>query len=672
MPRLLVGLAVALLTAAPAAAADPPAKKGPDDEIKKLINELTKVEEPDLGYSPSVSGTAFLPLSRSELGTVLFGERPHVRSEALRQLVKHGAAAVPHLLEHLMDARPTKLMVTHPGLIGGLAVDADDKTDDPDALSKYTVTVADLSYVALGQIVNRPYTAVRYQPTAFIFVTSVARSKKVRDEATREWKGLTPDTHVQSLTRDLLDDATGKLRPGASVRLAYYYPDALEAVALKQLAKPCYPPRPVERVVREELYPAKTPKDRKARLDALVARHGEVARDGVLEYLFNDLELQEADDEGRLHPRFDPPLRARECLIELFGRPATVKSTDRPKQDPLSGADHARFIETLIYDRSEKIDRAVRDLFVKADDEYLHRACLRRLVGRGFDADVEAFVKRKRDAANVFERAAAEEFEAKLGWTRLHQAVDFGLVDLVERELKDSVRVNAQARDGRTALHWAAAEGKGAIVESLLAARADVQVKDARGRLPVQLAAHYDRRAIVSRLVEKGSLVPDALVAAVVGKADRLAALVKADSAQLGLRNEKGFLPLHLAADEGHVPAVRALLDAGAKVDARDETRSVGGKVFSFGQTPLHLAVMAGKIEVVKLLLDRGADVNAVDDVGKCTPLHYATWDGDAELIGLLLARKADRTAKDERGRTPLDTAREHENEAAIKLLEKP
>src|SRR5262245_1085450 len=128
MLKHLVGLAIALLTIATAPAADPPAKKGPApvDEIAKLIDELTKVEEPDLGYSPSVSGTAFLPLGRSELGTVLFGERPHARSDALRQLVKHGAAAVPHLLDHLADARPTKLVVTHPGLIGGLAVDADD------------------------------------------------------------------------------------------------------------------------------------------------------------------------------------------------------------------------------------------------------------------------------------------------------------------------------------------------------------------------------------------------------------------------------------------------------------------------------------------------------------------------------------------------------------------
>jgi ankyrin repeat protein len=669
MPMQHFGLAIVLVISIPAVAADPPANT---DEINKLIDELTKVEEADTGYSPSVSGTAFLPLGRREMGTILFGERPPARSDALRQLVAHGTAAVPHLLKHLSDKRPTKLVIKHNGFIGGLVVGADDQLDDPADLSEYTVTVADLCYVALGQIVNRPYTAVRYQPTAFVFVTAVARSKKVRDEVIRNWKDLTPERHLKSLTRDLLDDNSDKLRPGASVRLAYYYPDALEGVALEQLAKPFYPSRaPAWYKVRRELYAAKSAEERKARLGAFLAKYCPLARTGVLAHLFNDLAAQE-DDEELERPQLDPPYRARECLTELFNQPATVKSKDRPRQAPLSGAEHARFVETLIYDRSAKIDRAVRDLFVGADDDYLHEACLRRLVGRGFDADIEAFVKRKRDSANEFERGDARTFEARLGWTRLHQAVDFGLVELVERELRDRAPVNARARDGRTALHWAAAEGKGAIVEALLAAKADVGVKDAKGQLPVQLAAHHDRRGIAQLLVRKGSDVPDAFVAVLVGQADRLAALVKADPAQLELRNKEGYLPLHLAAIEGDVTTVRALLDAGAKVNARDETPLPDGKVYSRGQTPLHLAVESGKTAVSRLLLDRGAEVNAADEIGKRTPLHYAAWDGGAELIELLLSRKADRTAKDKDGRTPLDTAREHENEAAIKLLEKP
>jgi ankyrin repeat protein len=671
MSNRLVGLAVALLAVVPALAADPPAKKASTPaEIKKLIDELTKVKEPDMGYSPSVSGTAFLPLGQSQAGTILFGQKPSASADAMRRLVELGPAAVPHLLEHLTDARRTKLVIVRTG-IGGLFVNADEEPakwsgDSPG--NWYTVKVADLCYVALGQIVNRDYPAVYYQPTGFTFVTAVARSKKVRDEVTREWQGLTADKHRESLGRDLLDDPSYQVRARAAVRLGYYYPDALEAVVVKQLAKPCYAPRRVRHVIADELYPAKTATDRKDRLDAFAARYGEVARRGVRDELFFDLSNQEREEKQG----DQPTVRARECLIELFGQPPTVKSTDAPKPTALSGADQARIIETLIYDRTEKIDRAVRDLFVAADDEYLDAVCLRRLVGRGYDADIETFVKRKRDTGSDSERRLAEEYAAKLGWTRLHQAVDFGRVDLVERELKDRVPVDARAGDGRTALHWAAAEGKAAIVETLLAAKADLKIKDATGRLPVQLAAQYGRRDIVHLLVKRGSDIPDALVAVAAGKADRLAALVKADSAQLTLRNDKGLLPLHLAAADGQLQAVRALLDAGANVDDRDETRLPDGKVSSSGRTPLHLAVMAGKPAVARLLLDRGADVNAPDDVGKLTPLHHAARDGDADLIGVLLAHNADRKAKDSDGRTPLETARKHENKTAVRALEKP
>src|SRR5207245_2654251 len=102
-----------------------------------------------------------------------------------------------------------------------------------------------------------------------------------------------------------------------------------------------------------------------------------------------------------------------ECLIELFGEPATVTSKDAPKERPLSGYDQASFLETLVYDRSDALDRAVHAMFVKATDDKVQQACLLRLAGRGYDADIETYLKRRLPAAEKHEREMLQESGAK-------------------------------------------------------------------------------------------------------------------------------------------------------------------------------------------------------------------------------------------------------------------
>jgi hypothetical protein len=89
MTRHLVGVGVLLLAVAPGLAADPPGRGPMAADVKKLIDELAKVERPDMGYSASQSGSAFLPLGRSEAETILFGQRANSRSDAVRRLVKY-------------------------------------------------------------------------------------------------------------------------------------------------------------------------------------------------------------------------------------------------------------------------------------------------------------------------------------------------------------------------------------------------------------------------------------------------------------------------------------------------------------------------------------------------------------------------------------------------------
>lgn len=103
--------------------------------------------------------------------------------------------------------------------------------------ASYTLTVGDVCFVAIGQIVGRPYRAVRYLPTAIIIVNSPTREKRLRELVRAQWSSDNPAKMLfQSL---LIDYATegifngeslggwGKgsdLQVKAALRLLYYFP----------------------------------------------------------------------------------------------------------------------------------------------------------------------------------------------------------------------------------------------------------------------------------------------------------------------------------------------------------------------------------------------------------------------------------------------------------------
>jgi ankyrin repeat protein len=93
---------------------------------------------------------------------------------------------------------------------------------------------------------------------------------------------------------------------------------------------------------------------------------------------------------------------------------------------------------------------------------------------------------------------------------------------------------------------------------------------------------------------------------------------------------------------------VRALVEAGADVDARDGVKQC---------TALHMAARRGNIEVAEALLDCGANLEARDSVGD-TPLRRAVNCDKTGVAALLLARGADRNSVGGKGLTPLLAAR--------------
>lgn len=96
--------------------------------------------------------------------------------------------------------------------------------------------------------------------------------------------------------------------------------------------------------------------------------------------------------------------------------------------------------------------------------------------------------------------------------------------------------------------------------------------------------------------------------------------------------DEEGLTALHHAAARGRTNVARALIEAGARVDARD----------SCGRTPL---ILASAPEMISLLVDAGADVNARDEEEN-TAVHVAIEEDLPETLRTLLTCGADPDAR--------------------------
>uniref|UniRef100_A0A5K3EFZ8 ANK_REP_REGION domain-containing protein n=1 Tax=Mesocestoides corti TaxID=53468 RepID=A0A5K3EFZ8_MESCO len=111
------------------------------------------------------------------------------------------------------------------------------------------------------------------------------------------------------------------------------------------------------------------------------------------------------------------------------------------------------------------------------------------------------------------------------------------------------------------------------------------------------------------------------------------------------LRHPLGWTPLMLAVIQRKLNVVKALLAAGAEVDARENYAGTSG--FSF-----HGRTTSPDVEW-RRLTEFSDYLNPSADFRGCTALHYAVLADDVELVRLLLAAGADPTVKNSRGHTP-------------------
>ena len=338
--RHLSGIAILVLTTAlfsesRADEKQPPPAKAVNAAAAKLIDKLTEVAHAETSQSPFYPAGNFAPLQeRTYWGNSLLDDKPSVRSDVFRELsrlrdghalnsdqrsdvfselVKLGAAAVPDLVAHLGDHRPT-----HVTIWGELS-----KKEDKDDSNSYTAKVGDLCCLALGQIVNRDYTFVMFYdneyPGLSAIISPPTRDAKLRDKLKKQWGELTPEQHRKSLLKDCAGDISPQA--GAFLRLAWYFPDALEAPALQFLARPSYSLFDAREFVHTKLYTETDGRKRRALFDAYLKQYGEAAHEGLREILYYDLWEVELVEKAINRAQPNSARSRGNCSLNWTGRP---------------------------------------------------------------------------------------------------------------------------------------------------------------------------------------------------------------------------------------------------------------------------------------------------------------------------------------------------------------
>ena len=98
--------------------------------------------------------------------------------------------------------------------------------------------------------------------------------------------------------------------------------------------------------------------------------------------------------------------------------------------------------------------------------------------------------------------------------------------------------------------------------------------------------------------------------------------LLLGHGADVNKAEDNGYIPLYIAAHQGHAEVAQLLLGNGADANQAVNT----------GVTPLYIAAHQCHAEVAQLLLDHSADVNQAAMDGT-TPLFTAAANGHAEVV---------------------------------------
>ena len=190
-------------------------------EIDNLIDSLADLDRQTIGIHWNSNSSSFIPN--------LPGTPKH--TQAMTKLIELGEEAIPQLLDRMSDKTPTKLSIKPADYVMSRWYSNEYFEYDPETPCKkkhfegdYQVKIGDVCFVLIGQIVNQPYLAVRYQPSGCMIVNSPIHTPELKQLAVADWQDIDEAKLKASLLKDLKSENPFR-QESAIVRLNYYFPN---------------------------------------------------------------------------------------------------------------------------------------------------------------------------------------------------------------------------------------------------------------------------------------------------------------------------------------------------------------------------------------------------------------------------------------------------------------
>jgi uncharacterized protein len=208
----------------------------------------------------------------------------------------------------------------------------------------------------------------------------------------------------------------------------------------------------------------------------------------------------------------------------------------------------------------------------------------------------------------------------------------------------------------------AARKGDLAAMEALLAAHPEtLEHRNHLGQSAV-LLAQYHRKPDAIRFLLSHSPNLTLHEACATGVQARAETVLQEVPRMIDAHSPDGFTPLALACFFGHKELAMWLINRGANLDLAAKNQ--------MQVAPIHAAAAGRALEIVRALVEAGADVNARQH-GGFTALHAAAQEGDEAMTSYLLEKGADRNARADNNQCALDFALQRGHAGVVALLEK-